>query len=116
LEFQWHQVHVLQPLGFGSFGKVFLGELNHANCAVKLLVDAKAAAMTSTGLTTTTGADGEVAMATKAQLATEVATMAALNHPNVVQLLGFCMDPPALAVVSVVVSFYIDNTLKFIIF
>jgi alpha-tubulin suppressor-like RCC1 family protein len=42
LEFIWNDVEVLKPLGTGSFGQVYLANINHTKMAVKVLVDADA--------------------------------------------------------------------------
>ncbi|KAL4520908.1 hypothetical protein Ndes2526B_g00090 [Nannochloris sp. 'desiccata'] len=42
LEFDWSDVEVLKPLGAGSFGAVYLANINHTKMAVKVLVDADA--------------------------------------------------------------------------
>ena len=98
LEFAWPSAIIKKPLGVGSFGKVFLGELHHSEVALKLLLDAKALTIASAGpASSSMDASGTIAIASRERLVDEVAVMASLRHPNVVLLVGFCFEPPCLA-------------------
>jgi serine/threonine protein kinase len=101
-EFSWADVRIEGVLGLGSFGKVFLAQLNEATVAVKVLVDARAVAVDAVGgahRTISSSASGAptVAAAPADKLLEEAALRASLRHPNVVGFLGFCLTPPALA-------------------
>jgi hypothetical protein len=104
LEFAWQDARVLKPLGTGSFGAVFLAELHHSPVAIKLLLDAKAAAAASkssgtVGLSSNDMMSGSNApsVASTDALIKEVSVMAPLRHPNVALLVGYCMNPPCVA-------------------
>ena len=103
VEFTWPQVKLIRLLGTGSFGKVFLAEVNHTQVALKVLVDAKALTAgsrpsgpqeMSTSMVTGSSA---LSQASQVSLVKEVSIMAALRHPNVVQLVGWCSLPPSIA-------------------
>ena len=97
-EFSWADVRIEGVLGLGSFGKVFLAQLNEATVAVKVLVDARAAAVDAVGGAHRSISSSEsVAAAPADKLLEEAALLASLRHPNVVGFLGFCLAPPALA-------------------
>lgn len=101
LEFAWSEVRVVQPLGIGSFGKVYLCELNHAPVAIKLLLDPQAATTAAIALDNDAGSfpapGGSVAIAPLKKLVEEISVMAKLHHPSVAHLTGFCLNPPSLA-------------------
>jgi len=103
VEFAWQDARVLKPLGVGSFGKVFLAELHHSPVALKLLLDAKALteATKSPGTMGLNGnsmmSSGAPSMASTNALVKEVSVMAPLRHPNVALMVGYCMNPPCVA-------------------
>ena len=102
MEFEWKDARILKHLGAGSFGKVFLAELYHSPVALKLLIDAQAVSEASKSATTTgfgnnTLSSSSPSMAPIDALVKEVSVMAPLRHPNVALMVGYCMDPPSIA-------------------
>jgi hypothetical protein len=101
-EFAWADVRVEGVLGLGSFGKVFLAALNEATVAVKVLVDARAAAVDALGgarrgISYSASGAPSVAAAPADKLLEEASLLASLRHPHVVAFMGFCLAPPAVA-------------------
>ncbi|KAL4517811.1 hypothetical protein Ndes2437B_g03932 [Nannochloris sp. 'desiccata'] len=104
LEFAWDDARILKPLGVGSFGDVYLAELHHSPVALKLLFDAKAAVTAVNSASTAAGLSNNNAqpvnnpsMASTDALVKEVCVMAPLRHQNVALLVGYCMNPPCVA-------------------
>ena len=99
MEFEWNDIHILRPLGTGSFGKVFLAKWRETPVAVKVLVDTRAVYDSlSGGARSMEGAATPVTTAAPDKLLEEVALTAGVRHPNVVNFLGFCITPPCVAV------------------
>ena len=95
----------------GSYGRVFLGRLHETPCAVKVLLGWQEGGGSGNGgdgdLANGGGGSGATAMAEQRQTLTlssplladlrrEAGVMAALHHPNCVQLMGICADPAAI--------------------
>ena len=82
-------IELLRTIGEGSYGLVWLGRYLQTSVAVKVLThDTKASAGWNPDQPPSDGA----LMA----LQKEASIMASLRHPNCVQYLGCCIDPPAL--------------------
>lgn len=103
LEFAWQDARLLKPLGIGSFGKVFLAGLPHSPVAIKLLLDAKSVAEASRSAAASGFSSQNMlssnapSVASTDALIKEVSVMAPLRHPNVALLVGYCMNPPCVA-------------------
>ncbi|KAL4427896.1 hypothetical protein ABPG75_001985 [Micractinium tetrahymenae] len=82
-------LQIMRPLGEGSYGKVYLARWNETLVAVKVLVS---------GSGHQQGADAawSVPQAVLDALEKEAQVMATLRHPNIVQFLGICSEPPAI--------------------
>ena len=97
-EFQWAQVKTIRPLGSGSFGKVYLAEVNHTAVALKVLIDSEQLKSISSApqeLPRMSDSNA-VSRASGGSIVREVSIMASVRHPNVVQLIGFCILPPCI--------------------
>jgi len=73
-------------IGQGGFGSVFRGRWKHVHVAIKRLEQAEELAQ----------AHG---MSSAQQLLNEVRVMSKFQHPNILQILGFCVEGPALCLV-----------------
>lgn len=106
LQFHWEDITIVKSLGVGACGKVYLARWNETPVAVKVLLDARelqnhieasnhpgTSAVTSKALSTAS----YVATANPRRMLEEIRITAALRHPNVVQFMGFCLDPPSMA-------------------
>lgn len=106
LQFHWEDITIVKSLGVGACGKVYLARWNETPVAVKVLLDARelqnhieasnhpgTSAVTSKALS----AASYVATANPRRMLEEIRITAALRHPNVVQFMGFCLDPPSMA-------------------
>lgn len=103
----------------GSYGRVYLARLHETPCAVKVLLSWQEDGAGGTGGTGGNGGNGAAVGANGGNAATAAATMeqrqtltlssplladlrreagvmAALHHPNCVQLMGICADPAAI--------------------
>jgi serine/threonine protein kinase len=92
-------VSVHRLIGGGSFGRVYEGTWRHVPVAIKMLVDSHGVdvARASASASASAVAPGAAPPDTLAPaLQREAALMAALRHPNVVQIFGVCTHPPAL--------------------
>jgi hypothetical protein len=98
LQFSWDEIHVVRSLGVGSFGKVFLAKWNETAVAVKVLLDAReiSIGLDPSGSGVLSHAS-HVATPNPKRLIEEIKITAALRHPNVVQFMGFSLDPPSMA-------------------
>ena len=76
-EIPYGELQLQETVGRGGFGTVFAGRYHFAPVAVKRVMDAD---------------PGEGTQWRK--MVREVEVMASLRHPNVVQLLGICRQPP----------------------
>jgi serine/threonine protein kinase len=98
-----------RSIGRGSFGKVYLASWHETPVAVKLLMQLDGTHQPSCGGTPGPSAedsgsgppaDEEAAVTLSspamARFYKEAQLMAAMRHPNVISLLGFCVKPPAL--------------------
>jgi serine/threonine protein kinase len=85
------QLELLKPIGEGSFGLVHMARFFQTTVAVKMLtMDAKR------GAAGTASRPTPPSPAVLDALQKEASIMASLRHPNVVQYIGACLDPPCL--------------------
>jgi len=86
---KFSDIELVRTIGEGSYGLVWLGRYLQTSVAVKILThDTKKTANWTSG-----EAPSEAALQA---LRREASIMASLRHPNCVQYLGCCLDPPAL--------------------
>jgi hypothetical protein len=84
-------LELLKPIGEGSFGLVYMARYLQTTVAVKMLtMDAKH------GVAGTASRPAPPSAAAMAALQREASIMASLRHPNCVQYIAACLDPPAL--------------------
>jgi serine/threonine protein kinase len=125
-ELRFSDLTLERAIGQGSYGRVFLARLHETPCAVKLLLSWQEGGGNGGGGNGNTGAFGggnnaggsaavngggdgsSAALAGEqrhtltlsspllADLRREAGVMAALHHPNCVQLMGICADPAAI--------------------
>ena len=81
-EVQYEEVEVLQELGSGAYGKVYLGKCREQSVAVKVLHKQNL--------------DPKVLVAFKA----EVSLLSKIFHPNVCLFMGACFEPGKMMIVS----------------
>ena len=83
-------IELIRTIGEGSYGLVWLGRYLQTTVAVKVLTHDTKRAL---GIESSNKQPSEGALMA---LHKEASIMAALRHPNCVQYLGCCLDPPAL--------------------
>ena len=87
---QFSDIELVKTIGEGSYGLVWLGRYLQTTVAVKVLTHDTKRAM---GFQSN---DKEPSEGALLALWKEASIMAALRHPNCVQYLGCCLDPPSL--------------------
>lgn len=102
LQFHWEDITIVKSLGVGACGKVYLARWNETPVAVKVLLDARelqnqVEASSHPGTSAVLSTASYVATANPRRMLEEIRITAALRHPNVVQFMGFCLDPPSMA-------------------
>ena len=97
-EFTWDEVTLMQELARGSYGRVYLSRKNEATVAMKVFVYCDTPVLADTGAYSTEAqSSGPVVTVIPQHLAEEASILASLRHPHIVNFLGFCLAPPAIA-------------------
>lgn len=90
-QIRFQDIQLEQPIGEGSWGRVYKGTWNHTPVAVKVLLDGSGHAVTDSG---TAEAALSASNPVLARLQSEAGLMASLRHPAIVQfLLVTCYTP-----------------------
>jgi hypothetical protein len=95
----FRELKLLHVVGAGSFGRVYAAEWHSTSVACKMLLQDAASTAGSGSLSSGGGslASTQAAAASLlAKLEEEADIMLNLRHPNVVQIMGICTDPPCL--------------------
>ena len=88
--FQGNEFDLIQPIGEGSFGKVFRARWRQTDVAIKILTDNSAVLSIS---------DHHQRLREKRireEMIREALLMAQLRHPNILQFIGICESPASL--------------------
>ncbi|KAI3427397.1 hypothetical protein D9Q98_010312 [Chlorella vulgaris] len=94
----FEEITVVRAIGEGSFGRVYLAMWNQVPVAVKILIDREAAHRAAAEGDPEAAAAAMSALSEPllAKLDEEAGMLAALRHPNIVNFLGVCHQPPCI--------------------
>lgn len=84
-EIDCNEVQMMERIGRGSYGEVFRGSWRHTQVAVKLLLDQSSLDQRED---------------TMLEFKREVAIMKRLRHPNILQLMAVCLQPPNVSMIT----------------
>lgn len=97
-EFTWDEVTLIKELARGSYGRVYLCRKSEATVAIKLFVYCESSPLAAAkSQSDTVQSSGPIATVIPQHLAEEASILASLRHPHIVNFLGFCLTPPAIA-------------------